>query len=196
MHFCSMSKHQQLVLAIIVILFSVAFRLLNNQYSWASFTPMLAMSLFSGFAISDKKLAYLVPLIALILSDALLQITNTQLGFYGPSQFINYTAYLIVVFMGTKLSKPNTIKILGFTLSASIVFFIISNFSTWADTTFNMYPKTLAGLQACYIAGLAFYRQQIEANILMNPVIGDLYFALLFFGAHYLVAVRKKLAIA
>ena len=41
----------------------------------------------------------------------------------------------------------------GAALVTSISFFLISNFAVWAVG--GMYPKTLPGLAACYVAGLA-----------------------------------------
>jgi hypothetical protein len=51
-------------------------------------------------------------------------------------------------------------------------FFLVSNFAVW--WLLDSYPKTAFGLAACYLAGLALFR---------NTVTGDALYALLFFGA-------------
>ena len=59
----------------------------------------------------------------------------------------------------------------------SIVFFLITNLGSWFAMTED-YPRTLAGLVDCYIAGLPFFR---------NTLTGDLVFSAAFFGIAYLV---------
>jgi hypothetical protein len=46
-----------------------------------------------------------------------------------------------------------------------------------------MYPKTFAGLIACYVAGIPFYQHR---------VIGDMVFAVAFFAVPILLSVRAE----
>jgi hypothetical protein len=46
-----------------------------------------------------------------------------------------------------------------------------------------MYPKTLGGLTAAYVAGLPFFR---------NDLAGDLFFTAVFFGIGHLVHVMSE----
>jgi len=66
-------------------------------------------------------------------------------------------------------------------LVGSVSFFVVSNFAVWA--VWNMYPKTLGGLGACYVAAVPFFR---------NAVVSDLLFAAAFFGIGYLVSHRQE----
>ena len=58
------------------------------------FAPQMAMALFGGAVIKDKRLAFLLPLISMLISDVLYQflyingLTQIQ-GFYAD-QWINY----------------------------------------------------------------------------------------------------------
>jgi hypothetical protein len=54
---------------------------------------------------------------------------------------------------------------------ASVLFFLVTNFGTWALS--GMYPHTLAGLGACYVAAIPFFQ---------NTLAGDLFYAALLFG--------------
>jgi drug/metabolite transporter (DMT)-like permease len=63
--------------------------------------------------------------------------------------------------------------ILGAALSASGVFFLLSNLSVFLET--NLYPKTAAGLMMCYTAALPF---------LANTVMSDLLYSALLFGLY------------
>jgi hypothetical protein len=54
-------------------------------------------------------------------------------------------------------------------------FFIITNFGIWLST--NYYPKTGAGLAACYTASIPFFHQTL---------LSDLFFGITF-GAYHLI---------
>jgi hypothetical protein len=56
-------------------------------------------------------------------------------------------------------------------VAGSIVFFLVSNFGTWALS--GMYAHTLTGLAACYAAAIPFFQ---------NTLAGDLFYATLLFG--------------
>jgi hypothetical protein len=49
---------------------------------------------------------------------------------------------------------------------------LITNFAVW--WLLNSYPKTAAGLAACYLAGLPLFS---------NTLAGDAFYSTLFFGA-------------
>jgi hypothetical protein len=63
----------------------------------------------------------------------------------------------------------------------SILFFVASNVAVWAAG--DLYPRTLAGLSACFVAALPF---------LQHTVIGDMAWAVSLFGSAWLV--RKLLS--
>jgi hypothetical protein len=91
----------------------------------------------------------------------------------APDQGLTWIWYVIAVNLGAiVLSKSILIhRVIGSSLLLSISFFVISNFSVWAE--WNMYPKTLSGLAACYVAALPFFR---------NSVLTELLCSLLLFG--------------
>jgi hypothetical protein len=130
-------------------------------------TPISAMALLGGFAFSGKR-AYLLPLAALLLSDAFI-------GFHNLLPFV-YLPFLLTVWMGRQLQKttsgpsasPTALAVLS--LSSSLIFFLSSNFGVWFAST--LYPRNALGLAACYTAALPFFR---------NALLGDLvYTAFLF----------------
>jgi hypothetical protein len=63
----------------------------------------------------------------------------------------------------------------GATFIGALQFFLITNFAIWA--TFLTYPKTFAGLLACYAAGLPLF---------WNTLAGDAFYAVLLFGGYAL----------
>jgi hypothetical protein len=69
------------------------------------------------------------------------------------------------------LQRRSAIRIGLAALASSILFFVMTNFGMWLFSGF--YPRTLAGLEACYIAAIPFFQ---------NTLAGDLFFTTLLFG--------------
>ena len=119
-----------------------------------NFTPIIAISLFSG-AYLNKKYALWFPLALYIISEAII-------GLHGVILFTWGSIFLITL-LGWKLrDRVNLKNNLVFALLASISFFIITNFGVWL---IGWYPPTLAGLIQCYIAGIPFFRVSLLANL-------------------------------
>jgi hypothetical protein len=181
-----MNKNQQNILAVLLVIAAVAFRMINHSNHFLNFAPMLAISLFAGYLFKGKQTGYLVALGAAVLSDVCVGLFTSDLGYYGPSQLITYLAYVLVVALGSTMKSASIVRALGYGVASSVVFFVVSNLGVWLDTTFNMYPKTLAGLGACFTAAVAFYRQQVDANLFFNPITADAIYAVLIFGTYTL----------
>lgn len=127
-----------------------------------NFTPITAMALFGGCYVSDKKLAFILPLGALFLSDIVL-------GFYHGMWLI-YGCFALFVGFGLWLRKHRTFSsIAGTVLFSSVLFFTITNFGVWAME--NLYPKTSSGLLACYIAGLPFFRYELLGTLFYSGIL-------------------------
>ena len=132
-------------------------------------TSIAAVGLFAGASFEDKRLAFAVPLAALLLSDAVL-------GFHSGMPFV-YLSFGLVVGLGLMLrGRRQPLPILAGALAGSALFFAITNFGVWAIG--DMYPKTLAGLGACYVAAIPFFRGTVE---------GDLLYTLVLFGGFALL---------
>ena len=144
------------------MLLAVLFRLFPHL---PNFTPVTAIALFGGLYFSNRKMAYLVPIFIMALSDVFL-------GFHPISLFV-YTAFLLVSFIGTQTNKPSIYTI----LLGSLSFFIVTNFGVWLIG----YPKTWTGLIECYTLALPFFR---------NSLLGDFFYSgLMIYGYRF---VEKK----
>ena len=143
----SFNKKQFVILIIIVV--AALMRLLPHL---PNVTPVTAMALFSGVYFTDKRYAFFIPLLAMVLSDIVL-------GFSWITFFV-YASFILVSYIGYASKK---IKITTILLS-SISFFIITNFGVWLLG----YPKTLDGLLECYTLAIPFFR---------NSLIGDFFYA-------------------
>lgn len=124
-------------------------------------TPITAMALFSGVYFTDKKYAFIIPLLAMFLSDIFL-------GFSMITLFV-YAAFILVGYIGIASKKMNIKTI----LISSLSFFIITNFGVWLIG----YPKTFNGLLECYTLAIPFFR---------NSLIGDFFFAgVMYYGFEF-----------
>jgi hypothetical protein len=156
------------------------------------FAPQIAMAIFGGAMIKDKKLAFLLPLLSMLISDILYQVLyvnglTTIRGFY-VGQWVNYILFAGLTMFGFLMRKPNVINILGFTVSGSLLFFLASNFSVWIMGEGLARPQTWEGLLLCYGDALAFHRDYGLINgFAGNFILGDVFFAFVLFGSYYLI---------
>ena len=149
---------------------------------WPNFTPIAAMALFGGAYLGRKVLAFIVPIAAMFLSDLILGFHADMLAVY-----IAFTATVLIGFAIRKNVKFGSV-VLG-ALSASVLFFLITNFSAWLTMPF--YTNDFAGLMTAYAAGLAFFNNgSMGLSFFLNDIVGTLFFSGVLFGAFY--AVRQK----
>jgi hypothetical protein len=157
------------------------------------FAPQIAMAIFGGAIIKDKRLAFILPLVSMLLSDVLYQALylagwGTIKGFYGTGQVINYLLFAGLTCFGFLMKRVNVLNVLGFSVSGSVLFFLSSNFAVWLGGGGYHRPKTVEGLMMCYGDGLAFFREYgLVSGFTGNMFAGDLFFCTLLFGGYYLV---------
>ena len=93
-------------------------------------------------------------------------------GFY-QGWYYTYIAFALMVLVGKLMIKrPNVQNVLGASLAAVLIHWLISDFGVWFGSTF--YPQTLAGFWACLVAAIPF-----ELNFLY----GTLAYSAIMFGA-------------
>lgn len=169
----------------------------------AGFAPQLAMAIFGGAVISNKRLAFILPLLSMLISDGLYQLLyingySTIPGFYG-GQLTNYALFAGLTLFGFLLKSRKALKIAAFTITGSLLYFITSNFLVWLGGGGFGRPKTAEGLLLCYGDALAFYRDYgAIPGFWGNVFVGDLFFAAVLFGAYYFIqkSATAKTAIA
>lgn len=178
-----------ILLCAALILVAAVSRMINAETHWYNFGPMVAISLFSGAILRNKAAAYLMPLAAYFLSDLYLQLVHHN-GFYGISQFFVYGGMALVVFLGSLMKKVNVLKVAGFSIGGSLLFWLISNFGVFVS---GYYGPGLNGLSATYLAAIPFYNKDgVSTELFFNALIGDLVFSGLLFGAYALL--KNKVA--
>jgi hypothetical protein len=130
-----------------------------------NFAPIGALGLFGGACFSSKRAAIAIPLLSLVVGDALT-------GFH-PLVPVVYASFLVSVLIGFCLRQDRSaLRVGAATVAGAIQFFIVTNFALWASSI-GSYPKTVAGLAACYVAGIPLF---------WNTLAGDAFYAVLLFG--------------
>ena len=168
------SERESLLLRIILIfttiILAAALRLAPHPWN---FTPVGAIALFSGAMVRDRRVAFLFPLLVMFATDAII-------GFNRLSPLV-YASFLLSVLIGRLLNQKRDLpRISGATFLGSLQFFLITNFGVWAFLT--TYPRTPAGLAACYLAGIPLF---------WNTLASDAFYATLLFGSF---ALAERLA--
>lgn len=170
------------MLAYLFIFVAIAVRFMPHPMA---FTPVAAALLYFGARGSRRQLW--VPLVLLAASDVIL--TKFVYAYqFSWDHFVTWLWYAAILWLGTSLrenanlrSTRDWLRVGGASFAGSLSFFVVSNFAVWA--CWNMYPKTLAGLMACYDAGLPFFRRGLA---------GDLVFTALVFGIPALAAMGAR----
>lgn len=136
-----------------------------------NFTAVGALAIFSGAQFNDRRLAFIMPLAAMALSD--LFIGN---GF----SLVVYSAFIAMVFCGMLIrNKVSAANVALSSIAGALVFFLITNFAFFYSV--GLYPHNLQGVIASYVAAIPF---------LNNMLAGNLIFGSLLFGSFYLLSKR------
>ncbi len=146
-----------------------------------SFTPVAAALLYFGARMPRRQMW--IPIALLVASDVYL--TRVTYGYpLTADHLVTWAWYAAMLLLGSVLIKGfSAIRIGVASLTASVSFFLISNFAVWMVWR-DMYPKTFDGLMACYVAGLPFFRSGFASDLLFTGV---------FFGIGYLAS-RERAA--
>ncbi|MCH8557171.1 MAG: hypothetical protein LAT84_05095 [Balneolia bacterium] len=124
--------------------------------------PVAAIALFGGAYFSDKRVALLLPLGVMLLSDLLIGLHSTLL-------FV-YAAFALIVGIGYMLGKNiSPLRIAGASVAGSVIFYLLTNFGVWLVSPY--YPFTLEGLLASYTMAIPFFHYTLIGDLLYTTVI-------------------------
>jgi uncharacterized protein DUF6580 len=191
------------ILIFALIFLAAALRLAPHPWN---FTPVGAIALFAGATVRDRRLAFLFPLLVMFATDAIMGFNKLT-----PLVYASFLVSVLIgrSVVGARFSASNVgaglqpgqrakrdsdsqtesptnrtkrvwPQIAAATFLGSLQFFLITNFGAWAFL--NTYPRTGAGLAACYIAGIPLF---------WNTLAGDAVYSTLLFGAF---ALAERLA--
>ena len=187
-----MKSNKALVLTLVVLIVIAALYRIVPGRPWG-FAPQIAMALFGGAVIKDKKWAFALPIFSMFLSDLLFQGLysaglTSMYGFYD-GQLLNYGLFALMVVIGFAIRKINLVNVFAASMIAPTVFFLLSNFITWSGMAGGLRglnrPLTFEGLLMAYGDGLPFYKGALMAT---------LFFSTLLFGGYYLLTKNQPAA--
>jgi len=160
-----MPHYMRFIVLCIFILVAVASRWMPHA---PNFTPVMAIALFSGAFFKKPLWAIAVPIVALLISDALLG------GFY-PHFWVVYLSFALVVLMGRGLFRRNAsgkglaMPFVVTSMASALIFYFITNFGVWAFSP--MYAKSFDGLWACYINAIPFFRNTLSSQFFFGAIL-------------------------
>jgi len=159
--------YQQILISIALIIICVVTRTIPHV---PNFTPIAAMALFGGVYMG-KKQAFVLPLVAMVLSDLIIGFDS------APMRLTVYGSFMVIVLVGLWLKNHKKAGyIIGASLLGSVLFFVTTNFMVWAQG--GLYTKSFTGLLESYTFAIPFFR---------NTLLGDLFYTGIFFGGYELV---------
>lgn len=140
-----------------------------------NFAPIGAIALFAGRRLENKWLAFLIPISALLIGDAVL-------GFHEqmPQVYLGFAA-VVVLGLWLQKRKANMYEMTAGCIAGSVVFFVITNFAMWIiqpNYPVPLYERSFQGLVSCFAAALPFFHWTL---------IGDLFYFGLLSGVYALV---------
>ncbi len=177
-----------ILLAVFLIAIIVIGRLIPHL---PNFTPVAAVALFAGYIFRSKILAFSVPIAGMLLTDFLFE------GLYNSQVMLFVYVGIVLAVLISSMMKANirmrflppkiekylsyTFKLSMTALTASMSFFVISNFAVWLFS--GMYLWNLAGLIQCYVLAIPFFHYAL---------LGDLFYAAILFGGYELIRAIQR----
>lgn len=131
-----------------LILIAILTRLLPHP---PNFVPITSIAIFSGFHFSNKRIAILIPLVGMFISDIFI-------GMHALMPII-YLSFVLISVMSFYIKSISFLNV----LIASTLFFVLSNLGVW----YLYYPLTWGGLSTCFVLAIPFF---------VNAIAGDLFY--------------------
>lgn len=152
-------KISSLLLASLFICLAVLFRTawhLGPNIEFITTASFLAATYLGG------AWSAIIPFLSMVISDKIIGNTNIYLFTWSAFILIGLADFWFLKKFGR---KKLIAKQMGMGISASLFFYLYTNFGVWFLDSFGMYPKTLKGLLECYLAGLSFLKFNLLGNL-------------------------------
>lgn len=134
-----------------------------------NFTAVGALAVFAGSQLKNTRLAFIVPVAAMALSDLFIG---------GGFNAVVYAGFVAMVACGLFIrNKVSAANIALASICGAVIFFLITNFAF----LYPWYPHNIQGVIQSYIMGLPFLR---------NMLLADIIYGTLLFGGFYLLEKR------
>jgi len=150
--------------AYLLLLVAVLSRLMPHP-GWMNFTAVGGALLYFGARRSWREM--LAPLAALMATDYILTVYSYHYSFVWQNYLPTWGWYVMAMALGQILLRTRTtvVRVGAGALLGPTSFFLVSNYAVWASGW--MYPRTLGGLGACFVAALPFYRNDLLSTAIV-----------------------------
>ena len=160
--------HNRVLLLVALMMVAVAARLLPHP---PNFSPIGAIALFAGASFADRRLALVLPLAIMLISDLFIGLHQTLPVVYGCLAL----NVLLGQWAGNKLSVS---RLLPAGLLGSVIFFVATNVAVWL----NYGSPTWESLATYFAQAVPFFRYTLAGDMFYGCVLfGSLAFAQVYF---------------
>jgi hypothetical protein len=139
-----------------------------------NFTAIGGMALFAGACIPNRWLSLIIPMTAMILTDAVI-------GFHNTAWAVYLSLGLITMLGWAMRNRQSVLGFVGTSLASSVLFFFITNAAMWMVGFWTseplLYPKNFGGLVDAIAMGIPFYSY--------NFLVSQFVYGGILFGAFY-----------
>jgi hypothetical protein len=172
--------------AYLLLVLAILSRVIPHS-SWMSFTAVGASLLYFGARRPVRQ--FFVPVALFAAVDCYLTAFNNS-PFHVAGYLLTWGWYAGVIFMGHYMltSRSSLLRVSASVFASSTSFFLISNFSAWLASP-DFYPRSYAGLEMAYFAGLPFYRN----DLISTALIAALAFGLPVAARHFFLPQRNRI---
>jgi len=109
-----------------------------------NFSAAYAIAFCAGLYL-PKKMAWWIPLGALLATDVLINLFFYHVSAFHISMLGNYLAFAAIIWLGKKFTaQASWLRLLGGGVLGAIIFYLVTNIAAWLQLP--DYPKTFAGL--------------------------------------------------
>jgi hypothetical protein len=158
----------------IVIFIAALSRILPHP---PNFTPIAAIALFGGSCFKNKKMGFIISLLAMFVSDLII-------GFHNTMPYV-YVSFILISLIGNQMqSNKKPENIIFYSLISSLLFFMLTNFGVWASGGFE---AGMNGLLNTYLIAIPFYESSVFGSFFLNTILGDLFYCGILFGSFQVV---------
>lgn len=152
------------MIAYLLILVAVLTRVLPHA-GWWNFTAVGGALLYFGARRPWREM--IAPLAALMATDFYLTRFTYHDAFHWQAYATTWAWYAAAMVLGLILlhSRASWLRVGAAAVLGPTSFFVVSDYAVWAGS--SMYPHTLSGLWACYVAAIPFYRNDLISTTLV-----------------------------
>ncbi len=155
-------------------------------FRFLGLAPQIALAVFAGAMIKDKKWSFALPLVSMLFSDVLIEIAfkngwAAYGGFY-EGQWLNYLLIATTTVFGFFIQKEKMYHSAIAIFAAPTFFYLASNTAVWIGGGGWNRPHNSFGLLQSLIDGFPFYKASLMTTIA---------FVALFFGGYELLFKRE-----